>query len=103
MTVSLEILEGYLSCRYKAYLRLSNEVGMKSDYEAALTTLRRELKSKGLEIFSINIQILLPLPASAKRAAAWAEVTHSLPTAPSRSTAFAWISTYCGKSLGILA
>ncbi len=49
MTVSSEILEGYLSCRYKAYLRLSNEVGMKSDYEAALTTLRRELKSKGLD------------------------------------------------------
>lgn len=40
--VTKDVLESYIHCRYKAYLKLINQLGIKSDYE----NLQRELRSK---------------------------------------------------------
>jgi hypothetical protein len=34
--ITVDVLNGYLSCKYKAYLQLSGQHGIKSDYEAML-------------------------------------------------------------------
>lgn len=44
--ISKEVLESYLHCRYKAYLKLTRQQGAKSDYETLLTDLRVEVKLK---------------------------------------------------------
>jgi hypothetical protein len=35
-TITLDLLDDYLSCKYKAYLRLAGHQGIKSEYEAGL-------------------------------------------------------------------
>jgi predicted RecB family nuclease len=47
--VTLEILECFLSCRYKAYLRLIGQSGAKSDYERMQNESRQELRDKAIE------------------------------------------------------
>ena len=37
--ISTDVLRSYVYCRYKAYLKLSSQVGIQSAYEAALTEL----------------------------------------------------------------
>src|SRR4051794_18825427 len=40
MKITIEILEGQLSCKFKGHLRLAGEVGTMSDYEAMTTAAR---------------------------------------------------------------
>lgn len=47
--VTLEILECFLSCRYKAYLRLVGQAGAKSDYEMMQNESRQVLRDKAIE------------------------------------------------------
>ncbi len=39
-----DVLRSYVYCRYKAYLKLSSQIGVRSTYELALTELRAESK-----------------------------------------------------------
>lgn len=47
--VTLEILECFLSCRYKAYLRLVGQTGATSDYEMMQNESRLEVRDKAIE------------------------------------------------------
>src|SRR5689334_7587815 len=47
--ITVDVLNGYLSCKYKAYLQLSGQHGIKSDYEATLVELRQEVRLKAIE------------------------------------------------------
>ena len=44
-----EVLEGYLNCKLKGYLRLKGERGTKSDYETLMTALRDDLRAGAYE------------------------------------------------------
>jgi hypothetical protein len=46
--ISLDVLRSYAHCRYKAYLKLSNQVGVQRPYDAALAELRAEAKQRAL-------------------------------------------------------
>jgi predicted RecB family nuclease len=60
--VTLDLLDGYLNCKYKAYLRSAGHEGIKSEYEAMLIESRRELRLKAIE----KIQTQHPEHAHAK-------------------------------------
>ena len=45
-----EILESYLACKTKAYLRLHGKLGTKSDYEALSTETRAELRNRAAQM-----------------------------------------------------
>jgi predicted RecB family nuclease len=47
--ISPDVLRSYVYCRYKAYLKLSNQVGVQSAYETALAELRAETKQRAIE------------------------------------------------------
>jgi hypothetical protein len=47
--ISPDLLRSYVYCRYKAYLKLSSQVGIQSAYEAALAELRAETKQRAIE------------------------------------------------------
>ena len=47
--ISSDVLRSYVYCRYKAYLKLSSQVGVQSAYEAALAELRAEAKQRAIE------------------------------------------------------
>ena len=47
--VTLDVLDGYLSCKYKGRLRLAGQAGHKSDYEMMLIESRQKLKLKAVE------------------------------------------------------
>ena len=40
-----EVLEGYLNCKLKGYLKLKGERGTRSDYETLMTALRDDLRA----------------------------------------------------------
>src|SRR4051812_36841689 len=61
-TVTLDLLDDFLSCKYKAYLRLAGQEGIKSEYEAMLIESRRKLRLKAIE----RIQTQHPEHAPAK-------------------------------------
>ena len=42
--IDKDMLESYLHCRYKAYLKLTQQLGVKSDYETLLAEIRVEVK-----------------------------------------------------------
>jgi predicted RecB family nuclease len=44
MKIDNDVLESYLDCRRKAYLKLAQEQGRKSDYETLLAELRNDVK-----------------------------------------------------------
>jgi len=48
LTITQDIIESYIHCRYKAYLKLIGQAGTKSDYENLCTDLRREVRRKAL-------------------------------------------------------
>jgi predicted RecB family nuclease len=48
-SITVDVLNGYLSCKYKAYLRFAGQHGIKSDYEATLIELRQEVRLKAIE------------------------------------------------------
>jgi len=45
-SITVDVLNGYLSCKYKAYLRFAGQHGIKSDYEATLIELRQEVRAR---------------------------------------------------------
>jgi predicted RecB family nuclease len=47
--VTRDIIESYLNCKYKAYLKLTRQQGVKSDYELLLAELRCEVRLGAIE------------------------------------------------------
>jgi predicted RecB family nuclease len=52
--ITLDVLKGYLNCKFKTHLLLAERQGIKSDYEVMLSESRRELRLKAIE--KINSQ-----------------------------------------------
>ena len=48
--ITTEILESYLACKTKAYLKLHGKLGTKSDYEALSTETRAELRDRAAQM-----------------------------------------------------
>ncbi len=48
--ITTEILESYLACKTKAYLKLHGKLGTKSDYEALSTETRAELRNRAAQM-----------------------------------------------------
>src|SRR5689334_8896894 len=46
--IALDVLENYLNCKYKSYIRFMGQEGTKSDYECLQLDLRRKLKFKAV-------------------------------------------------------
>ena len=46
--ITNEVLESYIHCRYKSYLKLIGQSGIKSDYERLSLKLRNEVKHNAL-------------------------------------------------------
>jgi predicted RecB family nuclease len=44
MKISADTLESYLQCKYKAHLKLANEQGVKSEYEALLLDSKKQVR-----------------------------------------------------------
>jgi hypothetical protein len=47
--ITFDVLDGYLHCKYKGYLRLAERTGIKSEYESTFVELRNELRVKAIE------------------------------------------------------
>ena len=47
--ITKEVLEGYLNCKLKGYLKLKGERGTRSDYETLMTALRDDLRARAYE------------------------------------------------------
>jgi hypothetical protein len=47
-TINLDVLMSYVHCRYKAYLKLANQVGPRTDYETALVEMRMETRWRAI-------------------------------------------------------
>ena len=47
--ITRDILESYLHCRYKAFLKGTGQQGVRSDYEALLVSLRDEVRRRATE------------------------------------------------------
>jgi predicted RecB family nuclease len=47
--ITLDVLDAYLHCKYKGYLRLDGREGIKSDYESIFAELRKELRITAAE------------------------------------------------------
>jgi predicted RecB family nuclease len=48
LTITNNVLEGYLNCKYKGLLQLEGEEGRKTDYERMVTDLRQELRTQAM-------------------------------------------------------
>lgn len=46
--ITRDVLESYVFCQYKSYLKLTGQHGAKSDYETLLTTFRSEVRLKAV-------------------------------------------------------
>jgi hypothetical protein len=46
--ITKEVLEAYLSCKYKAHLKLAGQQGTKSEYEELLSGSRQEVRQKAI-------------------------------------------------------
>jgi hypothetical protein len=46
--ITREVLEGYLSCRYKGHLKLAGQAGTLSDYEAMTSAAKAESREVAL-------------------------------------------------------
>src|SRR5438105_3659117 len=47
--ITSDVLESYLRCKFKGYLKLAGKQGTKYDFEAMLTELRAEVRLKAIE------------------------------------------------------
>ena len=47
--IARDVLESYLNCKYKGYLKLTGQQGTKSDYENLLTELRTEVRVAAID------------------------------------------------------
>jgi predicted RecB family nuclease len=61
--ISPDVLRSYVHCRYKAYLKLSSQVGVQCAYDAALAELRAEAKKGAIGKLEAAGS---PIPASVK-------------------------------------
>src|SRR5712671_6209805 len=48
-TITSDVLESYLRCKFKGHLKLVGHQGTKCDFEAMLTELRSEVRLKAIE------------------------------------------------------
>src|SRR5215475_13350129 len=44
-----DVIESYLQCKYKGYLKLTKQYGTKSDYERLLTRRRSQVRGAAIE------------------------------------------------------
>src|SRR5215475_12948158 len=44
-----DVIESYLQCKYKKYLKLTKQYGTKSDYERLLTKRRSQVRNAAIE------------------------------------------------------
>lgn len=49
ISITSDVLESYVFCKYKSYLKLINQQGDKSDYEKMLMSLRNDVKRNAIE------------------------------------------------------
>lgn len=49
ISITSDVLESYVFCKYKSYLKLINQQGDKSDYEKILMSLRNDIKRNAIE------------------------------------------------------
>ena len=47
--ITRDVLESYLFCKYKSYLKLTGQQGVKSDYETLLKVLRSEVRLRAID------------------------------------------------------
>jgi hypothetical protein len=47
--ITSDVLESYLHCKFKGYLKLAGQQGKKCDFEAMLTELRAEVRLKAID------------------------------------------------------
>src|SRR3954468_10194662 len=47
--ITTDVLESYLSCKYKSYLKLTGQQGTKSDYETLLMEMRAEARLAAID------------------------------------------------------
>ena len=47
--ITSDVLECYLHCKFKGYLKLAGQQGTKCDFEAMLTELRAEVRLKAID------------------------------------------------------
>ena len=47
--ITSDMLESYLHCRFKSYLKLSGQEGTKCDFEAMVAELRAEVRLKAID------------------------------------------------------
>src|SRR4051812_11784808 len=47
--ITSDVLESYLQCKFKGYLKLAGQRGTKCDFEAMLTELRAEVRLKAID------------------------------------------------------
>src|SRR5690242_14237775 len=47
--ITRDILEAYLNCSYKGYLKLIGQRGTRTDYEVMVTEVRQELRQRAHE------------------------------------------------------
>src|ERR1700746_2739841 len=47
--ITSEVLESYLHCKFKGYLKLAGQQGTKCDFEAVLAELRAEVRLKAID------------------------------------------------------
>ena len=52
LPITREVIESYLACKTKAYLKLHGERGTKSEYELLLVEKRAEVRQRGSYRFS---------------------------------------------------
>jgi predicted RecB family nuclease len=75
--ITRDIIESYLNCKYKGYLKLAKQRGIESDYEGLLAESRDEVKRRATDSILARYQgdkvqrDLLLAPAALKRGAAF--------------------------------
>src|SRR5262245_33210714 len=47
--IANDVLESYLLCKFKGYLKLAEQQGMECDFEAMLTELRADVRLKAID------------------------------------------------------
>jgi hypothetical protein len=62
--ITREVLESYLHCKTKAYLKLAGQQGIRSDYEALLAETRQEVRKTAIDKMLARHAESLPTPES---------------------------------------
>ena len=91
-TITRDVLESYLHCKYKGHLKLTGQQGTKSEHETLLTEMRAEVRLAAIDSILTHytgeeIPRNLPLTTLAQR-----KVRRSFWTLSWRTTSFPWLS-----------